>query len=138
VSRPGLKTGEWQWGAAASADCGRPAHSIRLAWRDRFEREGNQPMAQSNTPSRTSANDEAHWRKTTNLMLIHLGIWVFFGYIIHMFVKPLNNIVIPILDFPLGFYMAAQGSLIVFVVMLFAFAKQQNKIDREFGVAEDE
>jgi putative solute:sodium symporter small subunit len=112
--------------------------SIRLAWRDRFEREGNQPMAQSNTPSRTSANDEAHWRKTTNLMLIHLGIWVFFGYIIHMFVKPLNNIVIPILDFPLGFYMAAQGSLIVFVVMLFAFAKQQNKIDREFGVAEDE
>jgi putative solute:sodium symporter small subunit len=55
-----------------------------------------------------------------------------------MFVKPLNKIVIPILDFPLGFYMAAQGSLIVFVVMLFVFAKQQNKIDREFGVAEDE
>jgi putative solute:sodium symporter small subunit len=121
----------------------RPSHSTRLAWRDRFEREGNQPMAQSdmaqsNTPSRTSANDEAHWRKTTNLMLIHLGIWVFFGYIIHMFVKPLNTIVIPILDFPLGFYMAAQGSLIVFVVQLFLFAKQQNRIDREFGVAEDE
>jgi putative solute:sodium symporter small subunit len=95
-------------------------------------------MAQSNTPSRTSANDEAHWRKTTNLMLIHLGIWVFFGYIIHMFVKPLNTIVIPVLDFPLGFYMAAQGSLIVFVVQLFLFAKQQNRIDREFGVAEDE
>jgi putative solute:sodium symporter small subunit len=55
-----------------------------------------------------------------------------------MFVKPLNKIVIPILDFPLGFYMAAQGSLIVFVVMLFVFAKQQNKIDREYGVAEDE
>ena len=90
-------------------------------------------MAQSNTPSRTSANDEAHWRKTTNLMLIHLGIWVFFGYIVHMFVKPLNNIVIPVVDFPLGFYMAAQGSLIVFVVQLFLFAKQQNKIDREFA-----
>ena len=41
-------------------------------------------------------------------------------------------------DFPLGFYMAAQGSLIVFVVMLFVFAKQQDKIDREFGVAEDD
>ena len=95
-------------------------------------------MAQSNTPSRTSANDEAHWRKTTNLMLIHLGIWVFFGYIIHMFVKPLNTIVIPILDFPLGFYMAAQGSLIVFVVMLFVFAWQQDRIDRQHGVAEDD
>ena len=86
----------------------------------------------------TQANQEAHWRKTTNLMLVHLGIWFFFGYIIHMFVKPLNNIVIPILGFPLGFYMAAQGSLIVFVVMLFVFARQQNKIDRDYGYAEDE
>ena len=95
-------------------------------------------MAQSNTPSRTSANDEAHWRKTTNLMLIHLGIWVFFGYIIHMFVVPLNKIVIPVLGFPLGFYMAAQGSLIVFVVMLFMFARQQDRLDREHGVHEED
>ena len=86
----------------------------------------------------TSANDQAHWKKTTNLMLIHLGVWFFFGFIIHMFVNTLNKIVIPVLNFPLGFYMAAQGSLIVFVVMLFMFAKQQDKIDREFGVAEDD
>ena len=81
---------------------------------------------------------EGHWRKTTNLMLIHLGVWFFFGFVIHFFVKPLNTIVIPILGFPLGFYMAAQGSLIVFVVMLFLFAKQQDKIDREFGFAEED
>jgi putative solute:sodium symporter small subunit len=93
-------------------------------------------------PMTDSANlrlrEEAHWKKTTNLMLTHLGIWFFFGYIVHMFVVPLNKIVIPILGFPLGFYMAAQGSLIVFVVMLFVFAKQQDKIDREFGFAEDD
>ena len=83
-------------------------------------------------------SDRAHWKRTTNLMLIHLGIWVFFGYVIHMFVVPLNKIVIPVLGFPLGFYMAAQGSLIVFVVMLFFFAKQQDNIDREHGVAEDD
>jgi putative solute:sodium symporter small subunit len=71
-------------------------------------------------------------------MFIHLGIWLFFGYIIHMFVNQLNKVTIPILGFPLGFYMAAQGSLIVFVVMLFVFARQQNKIDREFGFAEDD
>jgi putative solute:sodium symporter small subunit len=108
-------------------------HHIGAPQRAILRREGNQPMAQPN-----QTNDEAHWRKTTNLMLIHLGIWVFFGYIIHMFVVPLNKIIIPILGFPLGFYMAAQGSLIVFVVMLFVFAKQQDKIDREFGVAEDD
>jgi putative solute:sodium symporter small subunit len=89
-------------------------------------------------PAESPANQEAHWRKTTNLMLAHLGVWFFFGYVIHMFVYQLNNIVIPVLGFPLGFYMAAQGSLIVFVVQLFMFAKQQDKIDREFGVAEDD
>ncbi len=71
-------------------------------------------------------------------MLIHLGIWFFFGYVIHMFVHVLNKVTIPILGFPLGFYMAAQGSLIVFVVQLFLFAKQQNRIDREFGYAEED
>jgi len=85
-----------------------------------------------------STNDEAHWKKTTNLMWLHLGLWLFFGYVVHFFVKPLNTITIPILEFPLGFYMAAQGSLIAFVVMLFVFAKQQDAIDREFGVAEDD
>jgi putative solute:sodium symporter small subunit len=94
---------------------------------------GRQLMAQS-----SQANTDEHWRKTTRLMLTHLGVWFFFGYVIHMFVNQLNAIKIPILGFPLGFYMAAQGSLIVFVVMLFVFAKQQDKIDREFGMAEDD
>jgi putative solute:sodium symporter small subunit len=125
------------WGGAAcqpktgtpriyTAGCAR----IRL-----LKREGIRPMAQQTTSS-TSANDQAHWKKTTNLMWIHLGIWFFFGYIIHMFAPALNKIVIA--GFPLGFYMAAQGSLIAFVVQLFVFAKQQDKIDREFGVAEDD
>lgn len=71
-------------------------------------------------------------------MLTYLGVWFFFGYVVHMFVVPLNKIVIPFFGFPLGFYMAAQGSLIAFVVMLFLFARHQDKIDREHGVAEDD
>ena len=98
-------------------------------------------MASTQTPAQTAdeeARGAAHWKKTTNLMLTHLGIWIFFSFIIHMFVNVLNKITIPILEFPLGFYMAAQGSLIVFVVQLFVFAKQQDNIDREFGYAEDD
>jgi putative solute:sodium symporter small subunit len=56
--------------------------------------------------------------------------------VIHFFVAPLNAI--KIAGFPLGFYMASQGSLIVFVVMLFWFARKQDQIDRESGVAEEE
>jgi putative solute:sodium symporter small subunit len=78
-------------------------------------------------PIMAQSNDEAHWRRTTRLMWINIGLWVFFGYVIHMFVVPLNKI-----------YMAAQGSLIAFVVMLFVFARQQDKIDRDCGVAEDD
>ena len=89
-------------------------------------------------PQSDQEREQAHWRKTTNLMLTHLAIWFFFGYIVHMFVNVLNKFTIPILGFPLGFYMAAQGSLIVFVVQLFLFARQQNKIDHEFGYAEEE
>ena len=54
---------------------------------------------------------------------------------IHWFAPTLNKTTF--LSFPLGFYMAAQGSLIVFVVQLFVFAKQQEKIDRECGMAEE-
>ena len=81
----------------------------------------------------------SHWKRTTNLMLTHLAIWFFFGYIIHMFVNVAQSVHrCPMLKFPLGFYMAAQGSLIVFVVMLFVFAWQQDRIDRQHGVAEDD
>jgi putative solute:sodium symporter small subunit len=55
--------------------------------------------------------------------------------VVHIFAPSLNGI--RILGFPLGFYMAAQGSLIVFVVALFWFGKRQNEIDEEFGVQED-
>ena len=63
------------------------------------------------------------------------ALWVFFSFIIHFFVSSLNEI--RFLGFPLGFYMAAQGSLIAFVVMLFVFARRQDAIDREEGQAED-
>jgi len=77
-----------------------------------------------------------HWSRTRNLMIVHITIWFIFSFVVHWFAPQLNNI--SFLHFPLGFYMAAQGSLIVFVVQIFIFAKQQENIDRECGMAEDE
>jgi putative solute:sodium symporter small subunit len=81
-------------------------------------------------------NVEAHWADTQRLTYIMIGLWVFFGFIVHMFSGALNKIVI--LGFPLGFYMAAQGSLIAFVAMLFWFAGAQDKVDRKYGFAEED
>ena len=78
---------------------------------------------------------DRYWSRTSALMWTMFVIWLFFSFIVHFFVNQLNSIVI--LGFPLGFYMAAQGSLIAFVAMLFIFAKRQDTIDREEGVAED-
>ncbi len=80
-------------------------------------------------------NAERHWSRTSALMWIMLILWATFSFFIHMFVNQLNAITI--LGFPLGFYMAAQGSLLAFVIMLFFFQKRQDTIDRQEGVAEE-
>ncbi len=76
-----------------------------------------------------------HWAKTRTLMWICLVIWAVFSFVIHMFVGALNGITF--IGFPLGFYMASQGSLVIFVVLIFWYAARQNAIDEEFGAAED-
>jgi putative solute:sodium symporter small subunit len=84
----------------------------------------------------SSADRERYWTRTRSLMIVHLVIWFIFSFVVHWFASDLNRI--SLFGFPLGFYMAAQGSLIVFVVQLFAFVWQQDRIDRECGMAEEE
>jgi putative solute:sodium symporter small subunit len=83
----------------------------------------------------TAQQRDAYWKKTSRLMWTIMILWIFFSFVVHFFAVQLNNIVI--FGFPLGFYMAAQGSLIAYVVLCFWNASAQNKIDEEFGVAED-
>jgi len=84
-----------------------------------------------------SATDrEGHWRKTRNLMIGTLLIWFVFSFLVHWFANELNAL--SFIDFPLGFYMAAQGSPIIFVILIFVSTRMQEKIDEEFGVAESD
>ncbi len=76
-----------------------------------------------------------HWRRTRVLVLAMLGLLVLFAFVVHLFADTLNAIVI--LGFPLGYYMAAQGSLVALVAMLFVFAIRQDSIDDQHDVAED-
>lgn len=76
-----------------------------------------------------------HWRQTRNLMIAHLSVWFVFAFVVHWFAAVLNQI--NFFGWPLGYYFSAQGSLIVFVVQLFVFSRQQHAIDVKFGVDED-
>jgi putative solute:sodium symporter small subunit len=68
-------------------------------------------------------------------MCIVLVLWAGLGVGIPLFANHLNEIVL--FGFPLGYFMAAQGSLIGFVVLIFWYARRQNQIDEDFHLAED-
>ena len=80
------------------------------------------------------SNKERHWEKTKGLMMLTLAIWFVFSIVIFMFGESLNNG--SFLGYPLAYYMCAQGSIVIFVVLIFWFANRQEKIDEEFGFAE--
>ena len=80
------------------------------------------------------SNKERHWEKTKGLMILTLSIWFVFSIVIFMFGESLNNG--SFLGYPLAYYMCAQGSIVIFVVLIFWFANRQEKIDEEFGFAE--
>jgi putative solute:sodium symporter small subunit len=96
-----------------------------------------EPGPQSREPAAAidPAVAQAYWKRTSGLMWTMLAIWFVASFVVHLFAPALNAI--HVLGFPLGFYMAAQGSLIIFVAQLFWFARKQNAIDEEFGVAEE-
>ena len=77
---------------------------------------------------------EGHWAKTRNLTILVLIIWFIFSFVVHWIAPSLNNM--SFLGFPLGYYFAVQGSLAIFVVLIFFQNWRQDKIDDEFGVSE--
>ncbi len=85
---------------------------------------------------RTSSN-EAYWRANVRLVLILLFVWfaVSFGAGI-LFVDVLDRVMLPGTGVPLGFWFAQQGSIYVFVALIFVYVVLMNRMDRRFGVDE--
>ena len=76
-------------------------------------------------------NHNAYWRANIRLIRNLLLVWaiVSLGCSI-LFVQPLNAIHLGSL--PLGFWMAQQGSIYIFVILIFIYAVQMDKLDRKF------
>jgi len=77
-----------------------------------------------------------YWKRNLRLVLISLIVWfvVSFGFGI-LIADSLNAIRLG--GYKLGFWFAQQGSIYVFVALIFIYAKNMNKLDKEFGVHED-
>lgn len=78
----------------------------------------------------------AYWRANLRLVAICLAIWFTVSYVFGiLLVDALNTIRIG--GFQLGFWFAQQGSIYVFVLLIFFYAWRMNRIDKDFDVHED-
>ena len=82
-------------------------------------------------------DNQDYWKANIRLMLVLLAIWftVSFGFGI-LLVEQLNQIAF--LGFKFGFWWAQQGSIYVFIGLIFYYTYKMKKIDRQFGVSDDD
>ena len=83
-----------------------------------------------------SNNAQAYWKANLRLLTTLLIIWFVVSYLFGIIlVEPLNAIRIG--GYKLGFWFAQQGSIYVFVVLIFFYSSRMSKYEREFGLEED-
>jgi len=76
-----------------------------------------------------------YWNRNLKIMAVLLGIWFFVSYFCGIIIVDLLNKIM-IGGFPLGFWFAQQGSMFVFVALIFIYCHLMEKLDREFDVDE--
>lgn len=81
-------------------------------------------------------NAEAYWRANLRLILGCLVVWTLVSYGFAILLRPLlTGITVGGTD--LGFWFAQQGSIVVFIVLIFFYSWRMNKLDKHFGVEEE-
>jgi len=77
-----------------------------------------------------------YWQKNLRMSAILLSIWFVVTFVMAFFARELATI--NFFGWPLSFYMAAQGSLIIYVAIIGYYAMYKRKLDLEHDVAEGE
>lgn len=87
----------------------------------------------------TVARRAEYWRRNLRYLAILLGIWFTVSYGFGILLRaPLDRLTLPGTEYPLGFWFAQQGSIYVFVALIFVYVRLMNRLDREFEVDEGE
>jgi putative solute:sodium symporter small subunit len=85
---------------------------------------------------KTLDKNKAYWKQNLRYLAILLSIWflVSFGAGI-LFKETLDHI--HLFGFPLGFWFAQQGAIVVFVLLIFIYVRLMNKLDKDYEFDED-
>ncbi|MFK2820106.1 DUF4212 domain-containing protein [Flavobacteriaceae sp. LMIT009] len=78
---------------------------------------------------------KAYWRENLKYVVILLTIWFLASYGAGIIFKDALN-TIKIGGFKLGFWFAQQGSIYVFVILIFVYVRLMNKLDKKYGYDE--
>lgn len=78
---------------------------------------------------------QEYWSKTLRLTAVLLAIWFIVTYVVGFYARDLS---FNFFGWPFAFYMGAQGSLIIYILIIWYYSRAMNKLDQEFGVAEAE
>jgi putative solute:sodium symporter small subunit len=84
---------------------------------------------------KVSENHQRYWQKNLRITAILMFIWFVVTYVVSYFARDLN---FTFFGWPFSFWMGAQGSLAVYVVIIWFYARYMNQLDQEHGVAEEE
>jgi putative solute:sodium symporter small subunit len=80
-------------------------------------------------------SSNAYWQANLKIIYICIAIWAIVSYGFGIILRPMLA-AIPIGGTDLGFWFAQQGSILVFIVLIFWYAARMNKLDAEHGVDE--
>ena len=86
--------------------------------------------------SDNDSSADRYWTANLRLIGFCLAIWALASFGFAILLRPLVA-GIPVGGTDLGFWFAQQGSILVFLVLIFFYAWRMNAIDREFGVDEE-
>jgi len=75
-----------------------------------------------------------YWQRNRRMTVALLIIWFVVTFVVSFFAHELSGF--RVFGFPFGFYMGAQGALIIYVLIVWYYARYMNALDKEYGARE--
>jgi putative solute:sodium symporter small subunit len=95
----------------------------------------NPPASPPPVSAPVSEQKQAYWRATIRLILTLLAVWFVVAYLMGIVFAPTLNSV-RIGEAPLGFWIAHNGAIYVFIALIAIYATRMRALDRQYGVEE--
>ncbi len=83
-----------------------------------------------------SEKQRLYWQKNLRITAVLMTIWFVVTFVVGFFARPLSEVTF--FGWPFSFWVGAQGALVVYVLIIWYYARTMNRLDQEFGVAEEE